>query len=548
MANPAVKSTIPALASLKAALWVSDQIDQAGTPTKGAWDAVTGTFYPCWDGASLTAVALGSSGQNGLVSAAANCGIALAGADDHTGTVFDFTTSTWTILALVRPVDVVGISRVFQNRQKWSPNKGLSLTINESFIEAINTGASSTIGTALSSSGAAVASAAMTMAVVSTAGSVQTYKNGTSTGAASTYTSPPDYGASGLNRRAALFNTAQSGAVTADPIEIYAVLIWEGAALSAAQLQSFGTTEAALLAGSLHAAAFETPSTATVVTNPTNQSAVAPATATFTASFSGSPTPTVQWQRQPAAGGGYTDISGATSTSYTTGATSVTGGSHNHNDTYRCVGTNTGGSATTTAATLTVTAAPTGPTITAQPTNQSVTSPSVGTFGIAATGSGTITYQLQRQPLAGGGYSNVAGASTTGASGATVALSTGATAVTGGSHNNGDTYRITATDSNGPTTSSVVTLTVAAPVVLGVITSSPLKNNTGTLQTSAPLTAGVYNTSTDALVLRKTGLTSHATTAVATFSDAGITPGTTYRVVWHRTDTGAEGMENLTAA
>lgn len=87
-----------------------------------------------------------------------------------------------------------------------------------------------------------------------------------------------------------------------------------------------------------------------ITTHPSNQSVVAGSTATFTAAASGSPTPTVQWQRNGV------DISGATSTSYTTPATTVTGGSANNGDTYRAVFTNGSGTATTNSATLTVNA------------------------------------------------------------------------------------------------------------------------------------------------------------------------------------------------
>lgn len=88
---------------------------------------------------------------------------------------------------------------------------------------------------------------------------------------------------------------------------------------------------------------------------PTSQSVTTPATATFSVTATGSGTKTYQWQRQPAAGGGYTNISGAVASSYTTGATTVTGGSHNNGDTYRCVVTgDTSPPATSTAATLTV--------------------------------------------------------------------------------------------------------------------------------------------------------------------------------------------------
>lgn len=80
------------------------------------------------------------------------------------------------------------------------------------------------------------------------------------------------------------------------------------------------------------------------------------------------------------------------------------------------------------------------------------------------------------------------------------------------------------------------------------LTSSPLKNNTGTLLTSAGCSAYVHNPSTGALVLLKTGLTSHASTGVVTFTDAALVAATSYRVVWKITSDGAEGLETLTAA
>ena len=80
------------------------------------------------------------------------------------------------------------------------------------------------------------------------------------------------------------------------------------------------------------------------------------------------------------------------------------------------------------------------------------------------------------------------------------------------------------------------------------LTSSALKNNTGALHLSAAFEAFVLNATTGALIVRKTGLTSHASTGVVTFNDAALTAATQYRVVWRRTDTGAQGLELLTAA
>lgn len=100
-----------------------------------------------------------------------------------------------------------------------------------------------------------------------------------------------------------------------------------------------------------------------------------------------------------------------------------------------------------------------------------------------------------------------------------------------------------AATNNSNRVSSALFTTPALPA----LTSNPLKNNTGTLLTSQPFEAYVSNPSTGALVLKKTGLTSHASTAVVTFGDAALTAATSYRVVWRQTSTGAEGLETLTA-
>ncbi len=72
-------------------------------------------------------------------------------------------------------------------------------------------------------------------------------------------------------------------------------------------------------------------------------------TAMFTVAASGTPTPTIQWQRSPD-GSNWTAIGGATSTTYTT-ATLTLG---DNGARFRAVATNGSGSATSTAATLTV--------------------------------------------------------------------------------------------------------------------------------------------------------------------------------------------------
>ena len=128
-----------------------------------------------------------------------------------------------------------------------------------------------------------------------------------------------------------------------------------------------------------------------VTTQPTDQTALAGGSATFTAAASGTPTPTVQWQLSTDGGATYADIPGATSGSLT--LTSVTIGQNNNR--YRAVFTNSAGGATTNAATLTVTSTAVAPQITTQPANQSVIADATATFTAAATGDPDPAVQWQ---------------------------------------------------------------------------------------------------------------------------------------------------------
>ena len=91
----------------------------------------------------------------------------------------------------------------------------------------------------------------------------------------------------------------------------------------------------------------------TVTLQPTNETASEGGTATFTSAASGTPTPTVQWQLSTDGGSSWADIGGATATSYTTPTLLL---SDDQNQ-YRAVWTNSEGTATSNAATLTVTVA-----------------------------------------------------------------------------------------------------------------------------------------------------------------------------------------------
>ena len=91
-----------------------------------------------------------------------------------------------------------------------------------------------------------------------------------------------------------------------------------------------------------------TPITPIITSDPVNREASPGGSPTFTISVTGAPTPTLQWQRSPAGGGGWSDLSnggsyaGVTTTTLT--VSSLTVGMSG--DQFRCVATNIVGTAT----------------------------------------------------------------------------------------------------------------------------------------------------------------------------------------------------------
>jgi len=114
----------------------------------------------------------------------------------------------------------------------------------------------------------------------------------------------------------------------------------------------------------------------------------------------------------------------------------------------------------------------------------------------------------------------------------------------------GTTYavRVRAVDGAGNLSTPVLSTSVTTAAAGATLTSSPLKNNTGSLLLGVAFEAFVHDRTTGALVLKKTGLTSNGSTGVAAFTDASLTVATAYRVVWRATADGAEGLETLTAS
>lgn len=171
--------------------------------------------------------------------------------------------------------------------------------------------------------------------------------------------------------------------------------------------------------------------------SPSSATVVSGNSASFTVQVSGSPQPTVQWQKSTDGGTNYSNVGSPSTNSpntYTLASTQLS-------DTglYRAVATNTQGSATSNTASLTVT---TVPAITTQPVGAIVTSGSSYTLAPVFSGVPAPSYQWQISSD-GLNFTNVAGA-------------TNASLQQTASTANSGYYRVTATNSAGSVTSDVV--------------------------------------------------------------------------------------------
>ena len=172
-----------------------------------------------------------------------------------------------------------------------------------------------------------------------------------------------------------------------------------------------------------------------ISTQPASQTVTEGQTATFSVVAAGT-SPGYQWKKNG------TDISGATSSSYTTPATS----SADNTAVFSVVVTNSAGTVTSSGAALTVNAAAVTPTITTQPTALSITAGAMATFSVTATGTGTLSYQWKKN-----------GTNITGGTGATTnTYTTPAMSYAG----NSAVYSVEVSNSAGSVTSSSATLTV----------------------------------------------------------------------------------------
>ncbi|HEY8716940.1 MAG TPA: immunoglobulin domain-containing protein, partial [Candidatus Acidoferrum sp.] len=183
-----------------------------------------------------------------------------------------------------------------------------------------------------------------------------------------------------------------------------------------------------------------------ITTQPASQTITAGQPVAFSVAASGTGPLTYQWKRNGAA------ISGANQASYSTSTSTSDNGAQ-----FSATVSNSAGAATSNAAVLTVDPSVVAPSITAQPSSVNVTAGQSASFSIAASGTGPLAYQWNRN-----------GAAINGANSSSYTIS--ATVV----GDNSAQFSAMVSNSAGSIASAPATLSVTAAVVAPSITSQPL--------------------------------------------------------------------------
>ena len=230
-----------------------------------------------------------------------------------------------------------------------------------------------------------------------------------------------------------------------------------------------------------------------ITTQPSSVTISAGQTATFSVTVTGTAPLSYQWSQNGTA------ISGATSSSYTTPAetTSASGAQ------FTVVVSNSAGSATSNAATLTVNPAPVAPSITTQPSSVTITAGQTATFSVTATGTAPLSYQWKKN-----------GTTIPGATAASYTTPAETTA------DNGAQFTVVVSNSVGNVTSNAATLTVNAPPP-GALTPSTTSLNFNNVNVGSNSSLGVNFTNSGS-----TNITiSNVTISGAGFTASGVSNG-----------------------
>jgi hypothetical protein len=203
-----------------------------------------------------------------------------------------------------------------------------------------------------------------------------------------------------------------------------------------------------------------------ITTQPASQTVLTGQAASFSVLAAGTAPLNYQWNRNGVV------VSGAISSSYTTLATT----SSDNGAQFTVLVSNSAGSVTSSAATLTVNAAAVAPSITTQPKSQTVTAGQTASFSVAAAGTAPLAYQWRKNNVA------ISGATSP-------SYTTPATTIS----YNGAQFTVVVSNSAGSVISSTATLAVSAAAPPTVSITSPANGAT------VSGTISVFGSASDAL-------------------------------------------------
>ena len=228
----------------------------------------------------------------------------------------------------------------------------------------------------------------------------------------------------------------------------------------------------------------------TISSQPASKTVTVGQTASFSATATGTAPLSYQWQKNGAA------ISGATSSSYTTPATT----SADNGALFAVVVSNSVGKVTSSSAKLTVSSAPV---ITSQPISTTITAGQTATFAVTASGPAPLSYQWRKN-----------GTSISGATSASY------TTPAETSSDNGAQFSVVVSNTAGSITSNSAVLTVNTSTL--ALNASPTSLSFGSIDTGATSTLGVTLTNSGNSSITISGVS----TSGAEFSASNVSSGT----------------------
>ncbi len=237
-----------------------------------------------------------------------------------------------------------------------------------------------------------------------------------------------------------------------------------------------------------------------ITTQPASQTVVAGKTASFSVAASGTAPMTYQWSKNGAA------ISGATSSSYTTPAETTA----DNNAQFTVAVSNSAGSATSSAAVLTVTSAAVAPAISTQPASQTVVAGKTASFSVAATGTAPLSYQWSKN-----------GAAISGATSASYTTPAETTA------DNNAQFTVAVSNSAGSATSSAATLTVNAASLLLNSSVSSLSFGSVNVSSSGTQNVTLSNAGNSSVTISNVSVSGAGFNATGVSSGLILAPGQT---------------------